>query len=162
MQRWMHGGAQIMDKNKPLLLFELSDNNSPLVDTNGNIIPDIDAVIAVVDKLDTETADLVQLVLYQQQAQIEKLIQLLETAEHNVDYTENQLEEVEADAMEHAGQIRERIEHLEVYIDALQDEVSYQARTEQTIAAMAEKELNEKIDTLYNEIKNIADDCHYF
>lgn len=151
-----------MDKNKPLLLFELSDNNSPLVDMNGNIIPDIDAVIAVVDKLDTETADLVQLVLYQQQAQIEKLTQQLETAEHNVDYTENQLEEVEADAMEHAGQIRERIEHLEVYIDALQDEVNYQARTEQTIAATAEKELNEKIDTLYNEIKNIADDCYCF
>lgn len=48
-----------MDKNSPLLLFELSDNNSPLVDANGNIIPDIDAVIAAVDKLDTETADLV-------------------------------------------------------------------------------------------------------
>ena len=136
-----------MDKNKPLLLFELSDNNSPLIDTNGNVIPDIDAVIAVVDKLDTETADLVQLVLYQ---------------EHNVEYTENQLEETEADTRERVGQIRERIEHLEVYIDTLQDELSYQARTEQTIAATAEKELNEKIDTLYNEIKNIADDCYYF
>lgn len=69
------GGAQIRDKNKPLLLFELSDNNSPLIDTNGNVIPDVDAVIAVVDKLDTETADLVQLVLYQQQKQIDKLAQ---------------------------------------------------------------------------------------
>ncbi len=155
-----------MDKNKPLLLFELSDDNSPLVDANGNVVPDIDAVIAAViaavDKLDTETADLVQLVLYQQQAQIEELTQQLKIAEHNVEYTENQLEEAEADAREHAGQIRERVEHLEVYIDALQDEVSYQARTEQTIAATAEKELNEKIDTLYNEIKDIADDCYYF
>lgn len=151
-----------MDKNKPLLLFELSDNNSPLVDANGNVIPDIDAVIATVDKLDTETANLVQLVLYQQQAQIEQLTQQLESAEHNTEYTENQLEEAEADAREYAGQIRERVEHLEVYIDALQDEVSYQARTEQTIATKAEKELNEKIDTLYNEIKDIADDCYYF
>lgn len=151
-----------MDKNKPLLLFELSDNNSPLVDTNGNVIPDIDAVVAVVDKLDTETADLVQLVLYQQQKQIDKLAQQLAIAEHNVEYTENQLEETEADTRERVGQIRECIEHLEVYIDALQDELSYQARTEQTIATTAEKELNEKIDTLYNEIKNIADDCYYF
>lgn len=151
-----------MDKNKPLLLFELSDNNSPLIDTNGNVIPDIDAVIAVVDKLDTETADLVQLVLYQQQKQIDKLVQQLAIAEHNVEYTKNQLEETEADTRERVGQIRECIEHLEVYIDALQDELSYQARTEQTIAATAEKELNEKIDTLYNEIKNIADDCYYF
>lgn len=151
-----------MDKNKPLLLFELSDNNSPLIDTNDNVIPDIDAVIAVVDKLDTETADLVQLVLYQQQKQIDKLAQQLAIAEHNVVYTENQLEETEADTRERVGQIRERIEHLEVYMDALQDELSYQARTEQTIAVTAEKELNEKIDTLYNEIKNIADDCYYF
>lgn len=151
-----------MNKNKSLLLFELSDNNSPLIDTKGNVIPDIDAVIAVVDKLDTETADLVQLVLYQQQKQIDKLAQQLAIAEHNVEYTENQLEETEADTRERVGQIRERIEHLEVYIDALQDAVSYQARTEQTIAATAEKELNEKIDTLYNEIQNIADDCYYF
>lgn len=151
-----------MDENKPLLLFELSEDNSPLVDAKGNVVPDIDAVITLVDKLDTETADLVQLVLYQQQAQIEKLTQQLEIAEHNVDYTENQLEEVEADTREYAGQIRERIEHLEVYIDALQDEVTYQAHTEQTIAATAEKELNEKIDTLYNEIKDIADDCYCF
>lgn len=151
-----------MNKNKSLLLFELSDNNSPLIDTKGNVIPDIDAVIAVVDKLDTETPDLVQLVLYQQQKQIDKLAHQLAIAEHNVEYTENQLEETEADTRERVGQIRERIEHLEVYIDALQDELSYQARTEQTIATTAEKELNEKIDTLYNEIKNIADDCYYF
>lgn len=151
-----------MDKNKSLLLFELSDNNSPLIDKNDNVIPDIDAVIAVVDKLDTETADLVKLVLYQQQKQIDKLAQQLAITEHNVEYTENQLEETEADTRERVGQIRERIEHLEVYIDALQDALSYQARTEQTIAATAEKELNEKIDTLYNEIQNIADDCYYF
>ena len=36
-----------MDKNKPLLLFELSDNNSPLIDTNGNVIPDIDLMLSL-------------------------------------------------------------------------------------------------------------------
>lgn len=143
-----------MDKNKPLLLFELSANNCPITDTKGNVISSPADIIETVSMFDAALADVLRYMFNlheQEKARLKKEMQALtEDKDSEIEDLEDTISDCKLNKME----MQDRITSVMGDIEALQEEIIYQQKTEK--AYIPPEKLNESLQDIYDNLQSLT------
>lgn len=143
-----------MDKNKPLLLFELSENNSPITDARGNIISSPADIIEDVAMFDADLADTIRYMFTRHEREKAEWVKKMQALAEDKDSEIEDLEDTISDCNLNKMEMQDRITSVMGDVERLQEEIIYQQKKEK--AHIPPDKLNKSLQDIYDNLQSLT------